>query len=173
MSFENAWPPVVVTLIGPVVAAPGTVKLRPVDVTPVNGPATPLIFTEVTFTKPVPVRCTTCPVSPWATLSALIVGFRPKLDALVAFPVTVPRTVIFPVELPFGTTAVSCVGETTFTDGDAIPLNLTTGVAPPPMKQGLPIVEHAHKKFFPLTVTVSPATVLPGAKLEIVGGPFW
>ena len=112
-------------------------------------PATPLIFTDVTPKKPDPFTVITCPAKPAPGVNPVTAGCKPNDWALTALPAIVPCTVILPVTVPFGTVAVTWVGESTVTDGEAMPLNLTTGAVPPPMKHGFPMVEQDQKKFVP------------------------
>ncbi len=123
-----AVPPGVVTAMGPVVAAVGTVAVICVFELTVNVVAVvPLNFTAVAPVKPVPVITTEVPTGPLVGLNDVIVGIgdavTSKLVALVAVPPGVV-TAMGPSVAPLGTVAVICVFEFTVKVA-AVPLNFT------------------------------------------------
>ena len=142
-------PPGTVTLIGPVVAAAGTVTVICVPEFTVNaGAFTPLKLTALAPVNPDPVIVTLLPDGPYAGENAITV----KFVALVAVPDEVV-TAIGPVVTPAGAVVVICVGEFTVND-ELAPLNATLVVL---------------EKFVPVIVTTVPAEPPLGVKLVIVG----
>ena len=110
-----AVPPTVVTVIVPVVAPAGTTAVIEVALTTVKLlAAVPLNWTAVAPVKTVPARVTVVPTPALAGVKLVMVGAatKVKLLALVAVPPGVV-TVIFPVVVPEGTTAVMEVALTT------------------------------------------------------------
>src|SRR5258705_302260 len=109
-----AVPPEVVTLIGPVVAPPGTVAVIDVDEFTVKFALAPLKGTAVAPVKLAPAIVTLVPTGPLAGEKLVIAGGRMtrKLPLLVAVPPAVV-TVIGPVVAPLGTVAVIEVAEAT------------------------------------------------------------
>ena len=106
----------VVTLIGPVVAPPGTVAVIWVSEFTVKTEATRLKATRVVPVKPVPVIVTVVPIVPLVGVNELTCGSGDAIT--VKFVAEVPVPVAFvavmgPLVAPLGTTAVSCVSETT------------------------------------------------------------
>src|SRR6266567_1374725 len=105
----------VVMLIGPLVAPAGTVSVICVSETTVNElPGVPLKFTAVAPVKPEPLMVTLTPNVPVVGVNEAIWGGTRTVNALELTPVP-PEvvTLINPVDKPAGTTAVSCVSETT------------------------------------------------------------
>ena len=96
----------VVTLMGPVVAAAGTVAWMEVGEFTVNVAPAPLNCTAVAPLKSVPVMLTLAPTGPIAGVKLVIVGglFTMKLLVLVAVPPGVV-TLIGPLVAPPGTVA--------------------------------------------------------------------
>src|SRR6202035_181532 len=109
---------VLVTVIGPVVAADGTVALSCVaDMWVTLEAAVPLNFTFELLLNPIPLIVTTLPCGPPAGLKPVIESVSVKRVALVPVPAGV-TTEIFPATAPFGTTALSSVAETNVTKAD-------------------------------------------------------
>src|SRR5438552_16454597 len=150
-----AVPPAVVTLIGPLVAADGTVAVIVVAEFTVKLALVPLNRTAVAPVKLVPLIVTVVPTRPLVGVKLVIVGgwMTVKLLALLAVPPAVV-TLIGPLEAPAGTVAVIAVAELTVKLA-LVPLN-RTALAP--------------VKLVPLMVTLVPTGPLVGVKLEIVGG---
>src|SRR6266567_571653 len=120
-------PLAVVTLIGPVVAPPGTVAvIRVGELTVGLAEVTPLKATLVTLTKLAPVITTLLPMAPLVGLNPLITGrvVTVNTPALWAVPAGV-LTLIFPVVAPAGTVAVIWMEELTANDVAVVPLKLT------------------------------------------------
>jgi hypothetical protein len=150
-----AVPPGVVTLIGPVVAPPGTVAEIDVAELTVKLALVPLKVTAVVPVKFVPLIVTLVPTVPLVGEKFVIVGalaVTVKLLALVAVPSDVV-TIIGPVVAPLGTVAVIDVDE------------LTVKLALTPLKATAMVAV----KFVPLIVTLVPTGPLVGLKLVIVG----
>jgi hypothetical protein len=106
----------VMTLIGPVVAPPGTVAVICVSEFTVKTEATRLKATRVAPVKPVPVIVTVVPIVPLVGVNELRCGGGEAITVKFVTEVPVPIAfvaVIGPLVAPFGTTAVSCVSETT------------------------------------------------------------
>jgi len=99
-----AEPAVVTTVIGPVVAATGTVAVIDVAELLTTVPAVPLKLTVAPGTRPVPVIVTFVPTGPLLGVKLLMVGVIVKLLALVAVPPGVV-TVMTPVVALAGTVA--------------------------------------------------------------------
>src|SRR5919202_3225499 len=130
----------VVTLIVPVVASPGTAASIRVGEATKNSAGVPLKATSETFVNPVPVSVTQSPIPAGGGVDAIVSGIE-KSVALAAEPAGLVTT-SFPVTASAGTTARSCVGET-----GTIP----AASAPPKVT---PVTE---SRFVPATVTVLPA----------------
>jgi hypothetical protein len=147
----------VVTEIGPVVAASGTVAVICVSESTLNVAETSLNFTAVAPVNALPVIVTLVPTGPLVGENDVICGggaaLTTKSVALVAVPAGVV-TLIGPVCAPFGTVAVILVGESTVKAADLL-LNFTS-VAP--------------VKPVPLIVTTVPASPNVGENDVIVGG---
>lgn len=110
-----AVPPGVVTAIGPVVAAGGTVAVIWVSELKMNAAETPSKVTEVAPVNPVPSITTLVPTGPLAGANEMIVtgdGVTSKFVALTSVP-SESVTSMFPSEAPAGTVAVICVSELT------------------------------------------------------------
>ena len=147
-----AVPPAVVTLMGPVVAPPGTEVVIDVAGFPtVKVAVVPLNLTDVAPVKLLPESFTLCPMAPLGGVKALMVGsgMTVKFTALFAVPPAV-MTAIFPVVAPPGTEVLL----TTLNVDAAVPLNFTV-VAP--------------VKFIPVSVTLCPMGPLLGMKALMVG----
>src|SRR3989442_952849 len=149
-----AVPADVVTLIGPVVAPPGTVAVIDVDEFTVKLALVPLKRTAVAPVKVAPVIVTLVPTGPLVGEKLVIVGrgMTVKLLALVAVPPDVV-TVIGPVVAPLGTVVAIDVDE------------FTVKLAPVPLKR----TAVAPVKVAPVIVTLVPTGPLVGAKLVVVG----
>jgi sorbitol-specific phosphotransferase system component IIA len=125
----DACPPGVVTVIGPVVAAEGTVAVICVsELTEYEEALTPLNATAVAPVNPVPVIVTEAPTGPLVGENELIIGaggaVTVKTDGDVdAVPPGVV-TAIGPVEADDGTVAVICESELKVNAALA-PLNVT------------------------------------------------
>src|SRR5438552_8633288 len=150
-----AVPPAVVTLIGPLVAADGTVAVIVVAEFTVKLALVPLNRTAVAPVKLVPLIVTVAPTPPLVGEKLVIVGggMTVKLLELLAVPPAVV-TLIGPLEAPAGTVAVIAVAELTVKLA-LVPLN-RTALAP--------------VKLVPLMVTLVPTGPLAGVKLVMVGG---
>ena len=145
----------VVTVIGPVVALPGTVIVICVPESTVKGAVRPLSLTEVAPLKFVPVMVDgAAPIPPLPGEKPLIAGVRltVKEVALVAVPAAVV-TAMTPVVAPAGTVAVILTGVLTVKVA-AVPLNVT---------------DDAPAKLAPLMATLVPAVPVDGVKLVIRG----
>lgn len=149
-----AVPTGVVTVIGPVVAAAGTVAVICVAETSANVAALPLNATAVAPFKLLPLIVTEAPATPLPGEKLVSVGAGGVTvnEALVAIPAGVV-TVIGPVVAAAGTVAVICAAETTVNVA-AVPLK-ATAVAP--------------FRWVPLIVTVAPGCPLVGVTLVIAG----
>lgn len=155
LAADVAVPFGVSTVIFPVVAAAGTAVVICVALFTVMVAAVPLNFTAVAPVKFVPVRVTEAPAKPLDGEKLVIEGAfdeTVKLDTEVAVPLEVVR-LILPVLAPTGTDVVIVVALLTV-KAAVVPLNLSD-VAP--------------ERFVPVTVTLSPANPLVGAKLVILG----
>src|SRR5262249_28846953 len=147
----DAWPPGVVTVIGPVVAPEGTVAVICVsELAEYDVALTPLNATAVAPVNPVPVIVTEVPTGPLVGANELIIGagggVTVKTDGAVdAVPPGVV-TAIGPLEADDGTVAVSCVSE----------LNVNAAVAP------LNVTDVAPVKPVPVIVTDVPTGPLVG-----------
>jgi hypothetical protein len=144
----------VTTVTAPLVALGGTTALRLVPECAVNElAATPLNLTAVAAATLLPVIVTVVPATPLdgAALAAEAVGVNVAL--VVAVPPGVV-TLIAPVVAVVGTTAVTCVAETTWKLAAATPLNFTPDVA---------------LRLLPVIVTVVPLGPLLGVKLDAAG----
>lgn len=150
--------PATVTVMGPVVAPPGTVTIRLVVLPDVTAAVVPLNFTRLlpgVGSKLVPVMVTVVPMGPLLGVKPVMVGGTRK-----AKPVSVPVppgvvTETIP-ELPAPTTASMEVGEFTVNELAVVPPKLTV-VAP--------------IKLVPVIVTVAPAAALVGLNDVMVGTP--
>jgi hypothetical protein len=149
-----AVPPDVVTLMGPVVAAAGTVATIVVLELTVNVALPPLNATAVAPEKFVPLIVTELPAWPLCGEKPVIVGglTTVKLLPLVPVPAAVV-TLIGPVVAPAGTVAVIAVADAT-EKAALTPLNVTA-VAP--------------VKLVPLIDTEVPTGPNAGVKLVTVG----
>ena len=111
---------VLVTVIGPVVAAEGTVAFSWVAETWTTVDATvPLNFTVELLLKPTPFIVTTVQVGPLPGPKPVIDSVIVKFVALVPVPAGVV-TEILPITAPFGTTALIWVPDTNVTVGEAL-----------------------------------------------------
>jgi hypothetical protein len=146
-----------VAVIGPVVASAGTTAVIRVAEFTVKSATTALNSTDVVPLKLVPVMTTDEPTLPLVGKKDVIVGdpavVTVKLEALAAVPSGVV-TLITPVVAPVGTTAVTCVAESTVKLVAAVRLNVTP-VAP--------------VRFVPVMITVVPTGPLIGTNEVIVG----
>lgn len=149
-----AVPPGVVIPIGPVTAPVGTVAATWVSEFTVNWVvATPPNVTFVVCNKLTPVIVTSVPTGPLGGEKLRICGVTKKLVALLAFPPGVLMT-IFPVSAPLGTTAATCVSESTVKLVAATPPNVTFLVC---------------VRLAPVIVTDVPTIPVGGVKLAICG----
>lgn len=99
-----AVPPLVVTLILPVVAPVGTVAVTCESEFTVNEADTLLNVTFMVWVRPVPVIVMIVPTGPLVGVKLMIVGVT--LNCLLDVKVVVPvATVTFPVSAPVGTVA--------------------------------------------------------------------
>src|SRR6266849_1147554 len=157
-----AVPPVVVTIMVPVVAVGGTVAMSVVLVAEITEAETPANLTWLlagTGSKFCPVTVTFVPALPDVGVKLLIVGggcvITVKLVALVAVPPLVV-TVIGPVVAPPGTSAVRLVADVAVTVART-PLNFTS------------FLLATGSKFVPVIVTAVPTVPLSGVKLVMDG----
>lgn len=152
---EVAVPPGVVTLIGPVDAAAGTVAVICVLLLTVNPTAvTELNLTAVAPLKFVPVMVTLVATGPLVGVKPEMVGVPVTVKLLSELPVPLGEvTLRGPVVAPAGTDVVIWVLLTTVKIA-VVPLNWT---------------EVAPVKFMPLMVTAVLATPLVGVKLVMLG----
>ena len=148
-----AVPPVVVTVIGPVVALVGTVAITSVLLTTMKDADTPLNATFVTPLNPLPLIVTFVPTAPLVGVKLVITGFTSKFVVLVAVPPAVVTT-IRPVLTTAETVAVTCVSEFTVNE-----LAFT-----PPKATALVCV-----RLTPVIFTAVPTAPLAGLKLVICG----
>ena len=150
-----ATPPGVVTLIGPVVAAGGTVAWISVAEATPKLALTPLKVTPLASVKSVPVMVTLAPTAALAGAKLVIVGggITVKSVLLAATPPGVV-TLIGPVVAADGTVAWISVAEA------------TPKLALTPLK----VTSLASVKSVPVMVTPAPTAPLAGAKLVITGG---
>ncbi len=152
-----AWPPGVVTVIGPVAPLP-TVAVMVVSLTTVKAAAgVPPMVTALAVEKPLPEMLTTVPGPPLPGRKEVMAGaereeLKVKAPVLVAVPPGV-ATVSGPVA-PLPTVAVSEVALTTVKDAAAVPPK-ATAVAP--------------VKLVPVIVTTVPALPLFGVNDVMVG----
>ena len=147
---------VLVTVIGPVVAAEGTVAFSWVaEIWTTVDATVPLNFTVELLLKPTPFIVTTVPVGPLAGPKPVIDSVTVKFVGLVPVPAGVV-TEILPVTAPFGTTALIWVPDTNVTVGEAFAPNLTVAPGTKPV---------------PLIVTVAPVIPEVGVNEVIFGGP--
>ena len=152
-----AVPPGVVTVIGPVRAAVGTVVRSTLSETTVNGALAPTKVTRVVPVKPVPAIVTTVPTGPLVGEKEEIAGatvavVTAKLVVVVAVPPGVV-TAIGPVAAPAGTVAVSVVSDPTV-NGALVPPTVTAVAPVNPV---------------PVTVTVVPTGPLVGLNDAMTG----
>lgn len=148
-----AFPPAVVTEMGPVVALEGTEVVILESEFTVYVAATPLKVTAVVPVKPPPVIVTAVPGAPLVGVKLLILGCTVKLPELVTAPPLVVIT-IFPLLAPLGTVAVTEPSELTVTFVEATPPNVTFVVC---------------VRLTPVIVTEVPSGPLAGAKVVICG----
>src|ERR1043165_995224 len=146
-------PAAVRTSILPVVAPLGTTAFRLVAEDTVTWAATPLNFTALLLSNPDPSTVTEIPAGPLAGVKPVAFGSTSKSVALVPVPSGFSME-SRPVVAVAGTVAVIRVLLTTVKEA-VTPLNFTL-VAP--------------VNSVPSIVTVSPAAVLAGVKLDTVGG---
>jgi hypothetical protein len=153
-----AVPPVVVTVIGPVVAPAGTVAVICVVLATVNVALTPLNRTFRTLAKLAPKMLTTVPTGPDGGVKLLMMGgvgpvVTMKSGVAVAVPAVVV-TVIGPVVAPAGTVAVICV------------VLATVNVALTPLNRTFRTLA----KLAPKMLTTVPTGPDGGVKLLMMGG---
>jgi hypothetical protein len=147
---------VFLTLIGPVVAAEGTVTLSSVEDTCVTADAEVLLnFTVELELNPMPVILTTVPPGPLAGLKPVIESVVTKLVALPPVPPAV-MTQTLPAAAPDGTTAVSSSADMYVTVCEYCEPNLTAAPG---------------TKFEPWIVTMVPVIPEPGENDATVGAP--
>lgn len=156
---EVAKPPLVTTVMGPVVALNGTVARICEAESTEKLPDTPLKSTWETFENFVPTIVTVEPANPLPGPKLLIVGAKTGAVLTVKFPVLVAMpevltTAMGPVVAPLGTLTVIWVGELTVKLPVRALLN-NTSVTP--------------IKFVPVIVTEVPEAPLLGVKPVIVG----
>jgi hypothetical protein len=149
--------PLVLTVIGPLVAPTGTVVVILTAVEAVTTAKIPLNLTILlagVVLKFVPDMVTVAPTAPLSGLKPDIVGDGSTVK-FVALEMVIPLVVIEigPVTAPTGTVVVMLVAFELVTTA-AVPLKVTTGV---------PV------KFVPDMVTVAPTAPLVGLKLVMVG----
>lgn len=145
-------PAAVVTVMGPVVAVPGTTATIFVAVSLVILAAVPLNWTDCALIKPFPVMVTLVPTGPFVGTKLVTVGVTVKFVALVAVPPAV-TTITGPVDAPPGTTATICAAVLLVMLA-AIPSNVTDIALP---------------RLVPVIVTDVPTGPNKGAKLPIAG----
>lgn len=151
-----AVPDGVVTAIGPVVAAAGTVAWIWLADTCTNTAAVPLKVTAVAPPRFTPLMVTILPVAPDVGEKEVIRGadeMTVKFEAVVEVPVTLVME-MGPVVAPMGTVVVNSVGETSVKPAE-VPLNFT---------------EEVLEKFEPTRLTSVPTMPEAGEKLVIEGG---
>jgi hypothetical protein len=114
-----------VTAIGPVVAAAGTVAFSWEEETNVVVAAVPWNLAFELALKPIPLIVTTVPLGPRVGLKPVIDKVGVKFVALAALPALSDAEILPATESPLGTTARSWVVETNVTVGEVSLPNLT------------------------------------------------
>lgn len=145
-------PPVVLTLIGPVVALEGTVAVIWVGEFTTNVANTPLKETLLTPANPVPRITTDVPTGPFVGVNDVMAGATAKSFELVPVPAALV-TLIRPVTAPVGTIAVILVDE----------LTVNWACAPPKVTPVTPV------KLVPVMVTEVPGAPEVGVNDATVG----